>query len=102
MGLKAIYKYGSPPNFYRFVTRLEPWCLYFGLVLILIGSAGGLFLAPEDYQMGDAFRIIYFHVPSAYLSMSAYAAMGFASIIGIVWRSNVAFSVAKSIAPFGA
>ena len=102
MGLKAIYKYGSPPNFFRFVTRLEPWCLYFGLLLILIGSAGGLFLAPEDYQMGDAFRIIYFHVPGAYLSMSAYAAMGFASIIGIVWRSNVAFSVAKSIAPFGA
>ena len=48
MGLKAIYKYGSPPNFYRFVTRLEPWCLYFALLLILIGSAGGLFLAQND------------------------------------------------------
>ena len=102
MNLKKIYKYGSPPNFYRFAMKLEPWCLSLGLFLIAIGSIGGLFVAPKDYQMGDAFRIIYFHVPSAYLSMSAYAAMGIASIIGIVWRSNVAFAVAKSIAPFGA
>ena len=97
MNLKAIYKYGSPPNFYRFVMKLEPWCFFLSMLLIFIGSIGGLFVAPKDYQMGDAFRIIYFHVPSAYMSMSAYAAMGIASIIGIVWRSNVAFSVAKSI-----
>ena len=101
MNLKKIYKYGSPPNFYRFAMKLEPWCLSLGLLMIAIGSIGGLFVAPKDYQMGDAFRIIYFHVPSAYLSMSAYAAMGISSIIGIVWRSNVAFAVAKSIAPFG-
>ncbi|HJL79615.1 MAG: heme ABC transporter permease CcmC [Gammaproteobacteria bacterium] len=102
MSLKAIYKYGSPPNFYRFAMKLEPWCFSLGVFLIVIGTIGGLFIAPKDYQMGDAYRIIYFHVPSAYLSMSAYAAMGFASTIGIVWRSTVAFSVAKSIAPFGA
>ena len=101
MNLKKIYKYGSPPNFYRFAMKLEPWCLSLGLFLIAIGSIGGLFVAPKDYQMGDAFRIIYFHVPSAYLSMSAYAAMGIASIANCL-ESNVAFAVAKSIAPFGA
>ena len=101
MNLKAIYKYGSPPNFFRFAMRIEPWCIYIGIILIIFGSIGGLFIAPKDYQMGDAFRIIYFHVPSAYLSMSAYAAMGIAAAIGIIWRSTVAFSVAKSIAPFG-
>jgi heme exporter protein C len=102
MNLKAIYKYGSPPNFFRFAMRIEPWCIYIGIILIIFGSIGGLFIAPKDYQMGDAFRIIYFHVPSAYLSMSAYATMGIAAAIGIIWRSTVAFSVAKSIAPFGA
>ena len=102
MNFKRIYKYGSPPNYFRLCLKYENWFTVPGFLLIIIGCYGGLFLAPPDYQMGDAFRIIYFHVPSAYLSMSAYAYMALAALVGIVWRSNVAFSVAKSIAPFGA
>ena len=88
MNLKSIYKYGSPPHYFKLSLQLEYWLLSSGITLILIGMIGGLFIAPPDYQMGDAFRIIYFHVPSAYLSMSAYACM--------------AFSIAKTIAPVGA
>ena len=102
MNLKQIYKYGSPPNYFKLSLKAENWFLMPGFVLIIIGCLGGLFIAPPDREMGDAFRIIYFHVPSAYLSMSAYAYMAGAALVGIVWRSNVAFSVAKSIAPFGA
>ena len=102
MNLKSIYKYGSPPHYFKLSLLLEYWLLSSGITLILIGMIGGLFIAPPDYQMGDAFRIIYFHVPSAYLSMSAYACMASASAIGLIWRSNVAFSIAKTIAPVGA
>jgi heme exporter protein C len=102
MNLKTIYKYGSPPHYFKLSLQLEYWLLGSGIILILIGMVGGLFIAPPDYQMGDAFRIIYFHVPSAYLSMSGYACMAVASVIGLVWRSNVAFSIAKTIAPVGA
>ena len=59
-------------------------------------------MAPADYQQGDAFRIIYVHVPSAYLSTMIYAIMAFASAIGLVWRIKLAHAVAASAAPIGA
>ena len=102
MNLRKIYKLGSPPYFFKLAILLEPWFLGCALLLISIGMYGGLFIAPPDYQMGDAYRIIYFHVPSAYLSMMAYVAMAMGSVVGLVWRSNVAFSFANSCAPVGA
>jgi heme exporter protein C len=59
-------------------------------------------VAPADYQQGDAFRIIYVHVPSAYLSMMIYVTMATASAIGLVWRIKLAHAVAASAAPIGA
>jgi heme exporter protein C len=70
--------------------------------LIAIGTYGGLVLAPPDYQQGDAFRIIYVHVPSAYLSTMIYALMAVASAIGLIWRIKLAHAVAASAAPIGA
>jgi heme exporter protein C len=102
MNLKSIYKLGSHPLFYKLCIVLEPWYLISSILLIAVGMYGGLFVAPPDYQMGDAFRIIYFHVPSAYVSMMAYVFMAISAIIGLTWRSNVAFSLAKSCAPIGA
>jgi heme exporter protein C len=72
------------------------------LALIVLGAYGGLILAPADYQQGDAFRIIYVHVPSAYLSTMIYALMAVASAIGLVWRIKLAHAVAASAAPIGA
>ena len=82
MNLKSIYKLGSPPLFYKLCIVLEPWYLISSILLIAVGMYGGLFVAPPDYQMGDAFRIIYFHVPSAYVSMMAYVFMAVSAIIG--------------------
>ena len=79
MNLKSIYKLGSPPLFYNLCIVLEPWFLISSILLIAVGMYGGLFVAPPDYQMGDAFRIIYFHVPSAYVSMMAYVCHGYLS-----------------------
>ena len=102
MNFKSIYKLGSPPLSYKLCIILEPWFLISSILLIAVGMYSGLFVAPPDEEMGDAFRIIYFHVPSAYVSMMAYVCMAIASIIGLIWRSNVAFSFAKSCAPIGA
>jgi heme exporter protein C len=92
----------SPPHLYRFAERLEPWLLWPAWALLALGLYAGLFVAPPDYQQGDAFRIIYVHVPSAWLSMAGYAALAVASAIGLVWRIKLAHWVAHAIAPIGA
>jgi len=97
-----FHKLGSPPHFYRIAALLGPWLLWPSLVLLAIGIYGGLFLAPADYQQGDGFRIIYVHVPSAYLMSTIYGAMAVASAIGLIWRMKLAHAVAAACAPIGA
>jgi len=97
-----FYKLASPPHFYAMAGRLTRWLLAPAILLLAIGVYGGLVLAPPDYQQGDAFRIIYVHVPSAYLSMMVYVTMAVASAIGIIWRIKLAHAVAASCAPIGA
>jgi heme exporter protein C len=97
-----FHKLASPPHFYRIAGLLMPWFLWPALLLIAVGAYGGLVLAPPDYQQGDAFRIIYVHVPSAYLSTLTYGIMATAAAIGLIWRMKLAHAVAASIAPIGA
>ena len=97
-----FHKLASPPHFYRLSARMMPWFGASGIILILYGSVAGLFLAPADYQQGDAFRIIYVHVPAAYLSMMAYMVMAVAAGIGLIWRMKLAHAVAAGAAPLGA
>ena len=99
---KWFHKLASPPHFYRLAEILSPWFLIPGLILIAYGTYAGLFIAPPDYQQGDAFRIIYVHVPSAYLSLMAYTIMAVAGGIGLIWRMKLAHAVAASAAPIGA
>jgi len=97
-----FHKFGSPPHFYRLAERLNPWLLLPGLALIGYGTFAGLFIAPPDYQQGDAFRIIYVHVPAAYLSLMAYSIMAVAGGIGLIWRMKLAHAVGAAAAPIGA
>jgi heme exporter protein C len=97
-----FHKLGSPPHFYRLASILRPWLFWPALLLLLAGVYGGLVLAPADYQQGDGFRIIYVHVPSAYLSTMIYAVMALASAIGLIWRMKLAHGVAAAAAPVGA
>lgn len=97
-----FHKLTSPPHFYRIAGMLSGWLMWPSVVLIAVGVYGGLILAPPDYQQGDAFRIIYVHVPSAYLSTMIYALMAVASAIGLIWRIKLAHAVAASAAPIGA
>jgi heme exporter protein C len=97
-----MHRLSSPPHFYALAGRLTPWFMWPAVVLMAVGLWVGLFLAPADYQQGDAFRIIYVHVPSAWLSMSGYAILAAAAAIGLIWRIKLAHWVAHAVAPVGA
>lgn len=72
------------------------------LLTLLPGLLWGLFFAPPDYQQGDAFRIIYIHVPAAFLSMSLYAWMAFLAVLLLVWRIKLAGLMLSVVAQLGA
>lgn len=97
-----FHKLGSPPHFYRLAENLTPWFYIPAIALLLLGAYGGLVMAPADYQQGDGFRIIYVHVPSAYLSTMVYAVMAATAGIGLIWRMKLAHAVAVAAAPIGA
>lgn len=100
--MRWFYRMGSPPHFYRWAGRYAPWLGGLGLLMILYGTWGGLVSSPPDYQMGDGVRIIFVHVPSAWLSMMSYTLMAVAAGIGLIWRMKLAHAVAASCAPIGA
>src|SRR5688572_14740426 len=97
-----FHKLASPPHFYRVSGRLIPWLGWSALIVILAALYGGLVLAPPDYQQKDGFRIIYVHVPSAWMSMFTYVVMALSAAIGMIWRIKLAHAVAASCAPLGA
>jgi heme exporter protein C len=97
-----FHKLASPPHFYRVAGSLVPWFGWPAFALIAAALYGGLVLAPPDYQQGDAFRIIYVHAPSAWMSLMIYVVMAMSAAIGLIWRMKLAFAVAAACAPMGA
>ncbi len=100
--LHRFHKYASPKHFYLLARRLAPWLGTIALVLFGVGLYGGLVEAPPDYQQGESYRIIFVHVPSAWMSMFAYVVMAAAGALGLIWRLKVAEAVARASAPLGA
>lgn len=97
-----LHKLGSPPYFYRISGTLIPWLGWTSLGLLVAGLYGGLVLAPPDYQQGESYRIIFIHVPSAWMSLFIYVVMASAGAVGLVWRIKVAEAIAAASAPVGA
>lgn len=97
-----FHRLASPKYFYDIAGRLIPWLGGLCAALLLVGLYGGLVLAPADYQQGGSFRIIYIHVPSAWMSLFIYVVMAGAGGIGLIWRIKLADVVAVSSAPIGA
>lgn len=101
--IKGYYhKFGSPKYFYDLSGKFLPWFWAAAVALLGVGFVWGLAFAPQDYQQGDSFRIIYIHVPSAIVAQSAYMIMAVAGGIALIWRMKVAEMVLKSMAPIGA
>ena len=97
-----FHKIGSPPTFYRIAAAVQPWCYAIALVLGMIGLYGGLVVAPRDYQQGDAYRIIFIHVPCAWMGLFAYAFMAVNAFVALVWRIKLSEVLAMASAPVGA
>ncbi|MDR2013794.1 MAG: heme ABC transporter permease [Rhodanobacter sp.] len=97
-----FHKLGSPPTFHRLAGALMPWFYGIAIALGVIGIYGGLVLAPRDYQQGDAYRIIFVHVPSAWMGMFAYFFMAANAFIALIWRIKLSEVMAMASAPAGA
>src|SRR3569833_3364338 len=97
-----FHRLGSPPYIYNLAARLTPWFAWPAALLMLVGVVDGLVLSPADYQQGDGFRMMYVHVPTAYMSIMIFTTMAIAAAVGLIWRIKVAHAVAASCAPLGA
>ena len=92
----------APMRFYHWCARLAPWLGACTALLLALGWWGGLVLAPADYQQGDGFRIIYVHVPSAWMSLFVYVIMAGAGVVALIWRVKIAEVLMAASAPIGA
>lgn len=99
---QRLNQYGSPERFYRLSAVLLPWLSALTALLFAYGLYGALVGAPPDYQQGDGFRIIYVHVPSAWMSMVIYTFMAVMALTGTVWKFKLAEVLACVSAPIGA
>ncbi len=97
-----INKLRSPKWFYAISARLQPWFWALAGLLIIIGTFWGLMFAPADYQQGNSFRIIYVHVPAAFLAQSIFVSMAVAGLVFMVWKIKIADMAAAVMAPLGA
>ncbi len=97
-----MHKYASPKTFYPLAGRLTPWLGGVTAVLLAAGLYQGLLVAPPDYQQGESVRIMYVHVPAAWMSMFVYVFMASAGAAGLVWNVKLAEVAARACAPIGA
>jgi heme exporter protein C len=97
-----FHKLGSPKWFYDIGGRWIPWLGLAAGILLLTGSVWGLVYAPADYLQGNSYRIIFVHVPSAFLAQSIFMMMAVAGGIGLVWKMKLADMFLKAVAPVGA
>jgi heme exporter protein C len=97
-----FHQLGSPPVFDRFAARWAPPSFLVALAMMAVGLYGALFMVPADYQQGDSFRILYIHVPAAWMSLFVYALMAFYAVIALVWHIKLCEVLAMACAPIGA
>lgn len=100
--LNNLYKYSSPATFYPLAGKLVPLFSIIAVVLIGIGLYMSFFVAPTDYKQGEGYRIIFVHVPAAWMSMFIYLIMAFWSAVGLVFNTRLSAMLTTALAPTGA
>jgi heme exporter protein C len=97
-----LFRYAAPQTFYPLAQRLQP---FFAVAAVLLAAAGlyvGFGLAPTDFQQGEVYRIIFIHVPAAWMAMFIYLVMAGYSVLTLVWRSRLSAMMTRALAPTGA
>ncbi|WP_407363178.1 heme ABC transporter permease [Pseudomonas luteola] len=97
-----FHKLGSPKWFYEISSRWLPILAWAAVCFVMVGTVWGLVFAPQDYQQGNSFRIIYIHVPAAFLAQSGYLLLASAGVVSLVWKMKLADVALKCAAPVGA
>jgi heme exporter protein C len=96
------FRFASPASFFPLAARLVPWFAVPAALLAAVGLYLGLLVAPTDAQQGDAYRIIFIHVPAAWMSMFIYVVMAFWSATSLMFNTRLAAMMAQALAPTGA
>ena len=97
-----MHAFANPARFLKFARPATAWLLGVGTLLVVAGALGGLFVTPPDYLQGETVRILYIHVPAAWLGMAGWGAIAAASISQLVWRHPLAAVAGRAVAPAGA
>ena len=98
----AMHRFANPARFMRYSARILPWSGWSAAILIAVGLVWAVFFVPPDYQQGDSVRIMFVHVPSAWMALFVYTAMAAASAVGLIWKHPLAHLAARRCAPIGA
>ncbi len=98
----GLFRYASPATFYPLAGRLVPWFATIAALLALAGLYLGFFVAPTDYQQGEAYRIIFIHVPAAWMAMFTYVVMAGWCAASLIWNTRLSAMMAQALAPTGA
>jgi heme exporter protein C len=99
---RLFHRLANPGQFLRLSGMVLPWLYAAGIILTAIGTCWGLFFSPADWQQGDTVRIMYVHVPFAWLASAGYASLAVCSALSLVWRHPLADLAAVEIGPVGA
>jgi heme exporter protein C len=102
MAWQWFHRLGSPRWFYEKTTPWLPWLAAFSIALLVTGAVWGLAFAPADFKQGNSYRIIYIHVPAAFLALAGYYIMAISGAVGLIWKMKLPYMVMKSAAPIGA
>lgn len=102
MSWQWFHRLGSPRWFYEKTTPWLPWLAVLSIALLVTGAVWGLAFAPADFKQGNSYRIIYIHVPAAFLALAGYYIMAISGAVGLIWKMKLPFMVMKSAAPIGA
>jgi heme exporter protein C len=94
--------FANPERFDRLAAAMLPWTWALAIALFAVGLPWALVFSPPDYQQSETVRIMYVHVPAAWLAMAAYAGLGVSSFVYFIWRHNLADLAARALAPAGA
>ncbi|HHW4683416.1 MAG TPA: heme ABC transporter permease CcmC, partial [Xylella sp.] len=99
--IHRLHRLGSPPIFDQFAARWAPWCYFTALALMIPALWQALFVLPPEQYMGDSVRILYLHVPSAWMSLFVFGMMALYAAIALVWRIKLCEILAMACAPIG-
>ncbi|MBT5414169.1 MAG: heme ABC transporter permease [Rhodospirillaceae bacterium] len=97
-----MHRYANPAQFLRLARAVQPWAAALTAVCLVAGLYLGIFASPPDYQQGESVRIMYVHVPAAWMALFVYTVMAAASFAALVWKHPLADLFAKAAAPIGA